>query len=880
MKMSAFKNISALQDKDFIITLSSGQNTKITWANLKKLFNIAPLDFFGGKVDPTTNFTELTDGLYIPLQDGTYNGNVIVNNTNPGGAQYVQGFTFLIWQNGVLTKLSYPITIAATGSIESGNLNAVSGDTVYKLISKFFLDGNSIKFTLAAGQIYSDGTPNTSVNWLRTNKIPYPAGAGEVTIEGYGNYPSGNQDNKENLANHRVACFNGNVFLGFIPNVVGMSKLTFTPLPNTTDYMVQVEAGANVGLDIPNSPFYNSLKIYYGTTLQLERINTDYIRDRINSQQLLDIEASVNILDSILDVVYEPMSIATTVGRIRPDGSAASTPADYRRTSVTSTTSMAQYDPAKRVFYTGNITVPGEGVAAAAVFKNTLLQTLEVLILPAGNYVRHELNPPAGTAYIAVSSHIVDPILEAGVYTVSGGSSGAVSLYVDGVAGVDTNNGSSARPFKTINKALSMLVDKSKGTVIVSKGDYRENLALGTLPTGEFEIVNREGHTVRVLGSQKLEGFVKTAGYTNIYEANFTGTIPAWSRANNPIYEDKNPSKPILPSEYHPLQRNLSHRLPFTPIFSVASLADLDATPGSYFYDTASSKIYIHASDGSNVIENGFGYEIPIQSANSFNSAATTTKKTNIKLKGIHFRYIINGLASIGFARFECFGVSVLGTSSAGAFRVDTGLNILTDCEAGFCNGDGFNGHFSSYSGYGTLTDNRANYPTTIYRNCWTHDNYDDGESSHEHHNVIMENFLAEYNGDSGCRPSNDATYYVKDSVFRFNGWEVGYGGSAGKGEGFSVVNPVSGAARMGCRAILFNCESYGNNTGYGTISSSTNVIELIKCVARDNYTAEYFAGVGTMNLRNCLYSNADPAKAKVIGTGTINVINDTLVTA
>src|SRR5580698_11249899 len=35
-----------------------------------------------------------------------------------------------------------------------------------------------------------------------------------------------------------------------------------------------------------------------------------------------------------------------------------------------------------------------------------------------------------------------------------------VSLYVDGTAGSDSNNGSKSSPFKTINKALSVAADR------------------------------------------------------------------------------------------------------------------------------------------------------------------------------------------------------------------------------------------------------------------------------------------------------------------------------------------------------------------------------------------------------------------------------------
>lgn len=477
--------------------------------------------------------------------------------------------------------------------------------------------------------------------------------------------------------------------------------------------------------------------------------------------------------------------------------------------------------------------------------------------------------------YIRAGAHIKNVLLATRKSTNEEDTSEIVTFYVS-KTGSDSNNGSSTSPFITINKAILELSEHKSGKIIVSEGDYRESLDLGLLPNGNFSIENREGHMVRILGSNQLTGWSKTGGRTNVYQAEFSGTVPAWSRHANPIFEDGRPSKPIASGEEHPLQKNLTHRLPFTDILQVSSIDQVDTTPGSYFLD--SGIIYIHTSDSDDPSTNGHRYEVISRAANSINAAATTAKKVDLKLKGLQFMYTTTGLRLTGFNDVELNFVVSLGSSGAGAICPNTGNNKLYYCEAGFCNGDGFNGHFSAYSGYASLLDNRSNYPTTKYIGCWAHDNFDDGESSHEQHNVFMDSCLLEYNGDSGCRPSNDATYYVKDSIFRHNGWEVGHGGSAGKGEGFAVVNPSINPNRVGCRAILFNCLSHDNNTGYGTISSAENKIELINCTSRNNSSAEYYAGIGIMILRNCKATNSDPAKIKVTDTGTITTQNDTEV--
>src|SRR5690606_36552047 len=115
--------------------------------------------------------------------------------------------------------------------------------------------------------------------------------------------------------------------------------------------------------------------------------------------------------------------------------------------------------------------------------------------------------------------------------------------------------------------------------------------------------------------------------------------------------------------------------------------------------------------------------------------------------------------------------------------------------------------------------------------------------------------------------------------IFRNNGWQVG-SSSPAKGEGFAVVNPPFNPNRSGCRAILINCLSEENNTGYGTISDAGNRIELINCTSRNNISAEYYAGLGKMVLRNCLGTNDDLSKITVTESGVMEVLDDSLVTA
>ncbi len=456
-----------------------------------------------------------------------------------------------------------------------------------------------------------------------------------------------------------------------------------------------------------------------------------------------------------------------------------------------------------------------------------------------------------------------------------GSPAGFPTFHVSKI-GNDQNEGTEQSPFLTINRGIAALAKKGTGSLIISGGDYRETLQLADLPSGHYVISRKEGSTVRILGSEPLSGWTKAPGMTYVFEIPFSYTVPKWSRHADPIFEDGNPSKKIEPRHSHPLQKNLSYRLPFTDIIAVADINTVDQTPGSYCIN--GQKLYLHASNSTDPNTNGFSYETIIRSANTYNQAPGNME-VSLEITGLQFFYTLSGFQCRGFRKVVRHHCVSMATPAAGAFRNDTGSVETYYEEAAFCNGDGENSHFAAFTDFKNLTDNRSNYPTVKHYGLWSHDNFDDGESSHEHHNVYIDAALLEFNGDSGCRPSNDATYYVSNSIFRNNGWEVGHGGGANKGEGFAVVNPVSGPSRMGCRALLFNCISEENNTGFGNLSSASNILELVNCISRNNTSAELFTSAGTIISRNTLVTNPDKAKWKVAAsTGNIQVLNDHLL--
>lgn len=594
----------------------------------------------------------------------------------------------------------------------------------------------------------------------------------------------------------------------------------------------------------------------------------------------------VNLIDSdvqaMMDGFYDISRIIPTKpfnsgGYINIFGT-TTTETGWFRTSINiGTGNLFPVTFGNRYYYSGQIedtdnpSIPAVGVA----YFNSAGSFIGYECRSPSNYNLFRLSPPANAAWIGTSSKTVNPVITEESLTVRVSD----AIHVD-VAASSGGDGTVSKPFNTISAGLTKLANTTFGRkkLVLSQGDYRETIDLASLPSGDFEICAKEGHKVRILGSNKISGWTKTSGQTNVYQASYSATIPVWGTRNNPIFEDGRPHSEILPNEIHPLQKNLTNRLPFTPIYEVGSIEEVDANPGTYC--RISGVLYIHTSDSSNPLTNGYSYEsITNRPTNTYNTPASTSKKVNILMLNIQIFYTVGGLVVSGFDRFIGYNISAFATTSSGLIRSDTGNNEFWYCECAFGDVDGFNNHFNRFTGFNNLTDNRSNYATVKYFGCWAHDNGDDGESSHEQHNVYMDGFLSEYNGDSGSRGSNDATYIINNALFRRNGWEVGLGGGAGKGEGFALVNASLNPSRQGCRAVLNNVISEDNNTGFGIVNNNNNVLILNNCVARNNFSAEYYAGAGVVNVNNSKATNSDESKKKVVsGTGVINIKNDDLL--
>lgn len=562
-------------------------------------------------------------------------------------------------------------------------------------------------------------------------------------------------------------------------------------------------------------------------------------------------------------------AITTAFGYITKTGTTASS-SSHRRTSATGSASMFTVIDDSHLYYTGKVDL--SNMAGVLYFdENTNLISFEAGDIET--YINFKLTVPQNTKFIAMSSAGDDPLISYDrVYDLNTGN----TVHVNSRATGRIEDGSITNPFRTITSAIKSVLSSAR--ISVDFGFYRETLPLADLKSGKYEIVAKHPNTVRVMGSDKLPAF--TDNTNNVWKVAFTGVIPDFPRLGGKlIFEDFNPSK-IITDNPHPLQRNLTHRLPFTPIEPRASLAEVEAEAGTYYHDGAD--IYLHASNSSNPNTNGFSYEVIVREANTFVDIDDQKESVDLKLQGIQFVFN-GGFVADGFNKMTRYNCSCLASHGNGAFMNNTGYIETWFEEAAFCEIDGENSHFNVYSNFITGSDNRANYPTVAHNYLWTHDNGDDGESSHENHNVVMNNCLMEWNGDSGSRPASDATYNYNNCHARKNGWEISNFWTnevTSGGEGFAGVGVRQNTNRQGNRITINNCISEENSIGYASEDSANCFVEVVNSTSRNNVSAEFLANNGAnLLVRNCRATNSNTAKLKVTTTGgVITVINDDIL--
>lgn len=443
-----------------------------------------------------------------------------------------------------------------------------------------------------------------------------------------------------------------------------------------------------------------------------------------------------------------------------------------------------------------------------------------------------------------------DSTLKISVNDVTKTTQGALGMaYVSEATGSDTvGDGTSGNPVSTINKALALL--GGSGTVALIDAEYTQAqritaslvkghvLVTGTFDSGAYTIIRM---------NDKLASITKTGGQVKVYQATTTGltATPNW------IYEDGVPDATTAITYRKPHHNGRTNRLPMTRIHKTtattlaAALAEIDASSTPLCYWESNVLYFSIASGGdattSDIYLDSVGSGLVTQ-ATSFSAASITFQDLDIRYGGLDsraFRRVHLSNVKIFGSKSNCWDYR--GNASFEYLEVACGGSQLTDGT-----GDGVNGH-----GSGNLTG------TYLY----SHDNLDDGESSHEWCRTNILNAYFEYNGGAAV-----AVAYGCDGVYlnceSYRNQQV----SGRKSAAFLAVgNPIDGG--VDTIANFYNCRSIEDTKSFGKEGSETIAV-CYSCDSKDSTT-----GYDVSLMKNCTFSGGGTAK-----TGGTVVDNSTLV--
>lgn len=409
---------------------------------------------------------------------------------------------------------------------------------------------------------------------------------------------------------------------------------------------------------------------------------------------------------------------------------------------------------------------------------------------------------------------------------------GYLTLYLS-PTGSDAAGGGVGDPLASGDKAMSL--NNGVGEIVYLPGDYSQARArINNQMVRDLVISGMESSTFGrplVRGGVKLAGVTKTAGRTKVYEAPITLT----EGAPNFIWEDGvNDDTTLVPAtERHAFLRGRSHRLTCVRIVHVQpteagsltaalTLIDASAAPRCY-YDTAAGKMYFSVQGGGDAM----AAAVYVSAAAGFfyNGPAFWAPAGRVRIAGIHTRY--TGINLRGFRSWEGRDCSVLG-GFINCFDV-AWRGRLVDCEGmGSGSGNGPNGDCF----------NAHNFAVWEHENCYGHDGWDDGWSSHENCVEVGVGSLAEYNAGNGFIPAYGAQAVGRHLISRKNavspfrpGWKIG---------GFSAYQNPTVEDNGGYTSYeLHDCRSYGDKVAFHDSATSSSGVtqafmKAMNCVAQD----------------------------------------------
>ncbi|HWL67136.1 MAG TPA: hypothetical protein VNS22_02000 [Geminicoccus sp.] len=424
------------------------------------------------------------------------------------------------------------------------------------------------------------------------------------------------------------------------------------------------------------------------------------------------------------------------------------------------------------------------------------------------------------------------PVDEAQLYSlpISKPGLGHAVAHVSPTGSDSTGTGTAGNPWRTLAKALDWM--GGVGEIHVRAGD----MGAGQLDISKVLDLTVIGDATSAYErpvfrfGTKLTGITKTAGRTKVYQASISLAGPP-----NFLWQDGtvDTSTAVPIEEQHAGLRGRGHRLPCvriertTATITNDALDEIDATTEPRCFYT-SGTLYFSIQGGGNpadasiYVSNGNGL---ISGTPSF----WTPVRGTLRMVGLEVRY--GGINTRGITRTYLQDCTVLGAPLNGfdlAWWSD-----LQDCEAagsGSFNtdtGDGFNWH---------------NFAVCRHRGLYTHDNHDDGMSSHENCYEMGESPIAEYNIGGGLVPAYGAhAVYTnpitrKNAVHRLSGTKLGgieaHAAPATGDDGVATTCEVYGGVSIGDRNGLVDGKTK-NGTECYLKAFDVTVIDPVEYAAR-----------------------------------------------
>lgn len=402
----------------------------------------------------------------------------------------------------------------------------------------------------------------------------------------------------------------------------------------------------------------------------------------------------------------------------------------------------------------------------------------------------YEVDKPTGARYVIFSTtdgpSMLSPLTGSVFSTLQKNN-----VYIS-PTGDDSNNGDENAPLKTAFGAKTMGANE----VVFLTGDYYDYLLdLADFPKMTFRYGSRLIYGTRIT-SATLE-----SGYTRVYKAAYSGTIATngfvWQH-DVPDADTLIPAVDYMP-QYH---TGRTHRLPSTRLYKVNSIAEVESA-SHYAYYLSSGTLYF--SCPSAVSETN-----PIVVPDA--TASRLTNNSPIELNIIGMKVLYRELylnAASGRLDRVC---AMFANTDTIAYK-DCQFIEFNQCEAAGSQNDGFNGR---------------DFNMAIFKDCYAHDNADDGQSGHIDCTDTFFGGLYEYNG-SGVTPAGGANAACYNVICRYNGdhdWLSDNYGSAFSAQGSS--GKISGILCVGCYAV-------GNKIGFRSTDATGSM--YINCVAKDNTT-------------------------------------------